>query len=388
MSAVLCVVAAVGCEPKDKAAGPTTTTTAGPQTRPAPRPPAEFLAAVGSSRNADALAAAEEAASQALARFKASGLSPAAAVFLERSGASPELGRRIGRRISQLAGAPTFGHGTKRGQATFFSSAAARSPQDTEGTKSSLSPFLQQDADGAKSSLSPFLTVLVVGGEGLAVKGYAAGGRIEHDDGTDPAEAVKAGSLREACGRRGEALGRQVGGLERGGLVLLLGALGGDWHANFCTALHKQLGVGAAIVGGVGTWDDYVYVDGRELLDAAGRKTAVGQLAVVIQGGTRAAVQPVTFSNRWSPTAVLSEAGQACADVSARLAAASPKLILAFGCAEGAPSAAGQSAALRRAFGPDVPVFGGTFSGQVGTDAEGRLSVGADRLVVCAVAAE
>ena len=374
MPAALCVVAAVGCEPRDKAAGPTTTT-AGPQTRPAPRPPVKFLAAVGASRNADALAAAEEATSQALARFKASGLSPAAAVFLERSGASPELGHRIGQRITQLAGAPTFGHGTetKRGQATFSSSAVARSPQDTEG---------------AKSSLSPFLTVLVLGGEGLEVKGYATGGRIEHDDVTGPADAVKAGSLREACGRRGEALGRQVGRVKRGGLVLLLGALGGDWHANFCTALHRQLGGRAAIVGGVGAWDDYVYVDGRELLDAAGRKTAVGQLAVVIQGGTQAAVQPVTFSNRWSPTAVLSEARQACADVSARLAAASPKLILAFGCAEGAPSAAGQSAALRQAFGHDVPIFGGTFSGQVGTDAEGRLSVGADRLVVCAVAAE
>jgi len=372
MPAVLCVVAAVGCEPKDKPAA-ATTTMAGPQTKPAPKPQPKFFAAVGRSHKADALAAAEEATSQALSRFRDSGARPVAAVFLQRSGASAEHGPRIGHRIRQLAGVPTFGHATKRGQATFFSPPLDRSPQDT---------------DGRKSSLSPFLTVLVVGGEGLEVEACATGGEIAHDAGDEAARAAKVRTLRRACAQRGEALGRQIARLKPAGLVLLLAALEDDWHASFYTALHKQLGGGAAVIGGVGTWDDYVYLDGRQLTDAAGRETAVGQLALVIRGDLRVVVQPVTLSNRWSSTAVLNETRQACADVLSRLAPAAPGLILAFGCREAVPEAAAGPAALRDAFGPDVPIFACPCGGQVGTDAEGRLCVGADRLVICAVAAQ
>jgi len=74
--------------------------------------------------------------------------------------------------------------------------------------------------------------------------------------------------------------------------------------------------------------------------------------------------------------------------VLSRLAPAAPGLILAFGCREAVPEAAAGPAALRDAFGPDVPIFACPCGGQVGTDAEGRLCVGADRLVICAVAAQ
>jgi hypothetical protein len=353
--AVLCVVTAAGCEPKDKAAGPTTTT-AGPQTKPAP---VKFLAAVGASRNADALAAAEEATGEALAALRASGVSPVVAVFLQRSGASAEQGSRISRRIRQLTGAPTFGHETRKGR-----------------------------TERQKSSLSPFFAVLVLGGEGLEVEGCAAGGRIEHEEAAGAEQAGKARALRRACAERGEALGRQIARLPRGDLAVLLGGLEDDWHANFYTALHRQLGGGAAVIGGVGTWDDCVYVDGRSLIDAAGKETAVGQLAIVLRGELRVAVQPVTFSNRWDPAAVLKETRQACADVLSRLAPAAPGLIVAFGCREALPEATGRSTALREVFGPDVPILAWPCGGQVGTDAEGRLSVGAGRLIVCAVAAE
>jgi len=352
--AVLCVVAAGGCEPKDKAAGPTTTT-AGPQTKPAP---VKFLAAVGFSRNPDALAAAEEATGEALAALRASGVSPVAAVFLQHSGGSAEQGSRISRRIRRLTGVPTFGHETRNGR-----------------------------TGRQKSSLSPFFAVLVLGGEGLEVQGCAAGGRIEHEEAAGAEQAAKARALRRACAERGEALGRQIARLPRGDLTVLLGGLEDDWHANFYTGLHKQLG-GAAVIGGVRTWDDCVYVDGRQLTDAAGKETAVGQLAIVLRGELRVAVQPVTFSNRWDPAAVLNETRQACADVLSRLAPAAPGLILAFGCPEALPEATGRPTALREVFGPDVAIFACPCSGQVGTDAEGRLSVGAGRLIVCAVAAE
>ncbi|HUT02167.1 MAG TPA: hypothetical protein VM031_06920, partial [Phycisphaerae bacterium] len=134
------------------------------------------------------------------------------------------------------------------------------------------------------------------------------------------------------------------------------------------------------LVGGVGGWGDSVYVDGRDLTDAKGKRTAVGQLAVVIQGDLRVAVQPVTFPNRWDPAAVRGEARQAGKNVLARLRPARAKLLLAFGC--------GESVSAVTSIEPGVPVFGSPCSGQVGTDAVGRLSVGADRLVVCAVAGQ
>ena len=171
-SALVGLVVVVGCEPKDKATVPTTTT-AGPQTKPAPKPQPKFFAAVGRSHKADALAAAEEATSQALSTFRDSGARPVAAVFLQRSGAPAERCSPIGRRIRQLAGAPTYGHAS------------------------------------ARTGAEPTVTVLILGGEGLDVKACATGGEIAHDAGGDPARAAKVRTLRRACAERGEALGRQ-----------------------------------------------------------------------------------------------------------------------------------------------------------------------------------
>ena len=338
--ALVCLLAPLGCEPRHKPAG-RGPTTAGTATKPAPT----FLAAVGRSRKADPLAAVEEAAGRARKAFQAAGVPPVAAIFLVGSrGVSAEQFARIGRRARKVTGVATFGQGTIGKQA------------------------------------GPTAMVLVLGGAGLAVKGYVTAGPIEHDDSEAPARAAKVRALRRACAERGEALARQIPPPTKSGLVLLLGALADDWHANFYTALHKQLGPNVPLVGGVGGWGDSVYADGRDLTDAKGKRTSVGQLAVVIQGDLRVAVQPVTFPNRWDPAAVRGEARQAGKVMLGRLRPAQPKLLLAFGC--------GESVSAVTLANPGVPIFGFPCSGQVGTDATGRLSVGADRLVVCAVAGQ
>jgi hypothetical protein len=376
----------VGCDPNDRPAPakPASTTSpaaeapakaappaqAGVTTTPAARPPALF-AAVGYSDAADPLAAAEAAAGAAVKQFRAAGVAPVAAVFLERlAGVTAADGAKIGGRIKQVVGVPTFGHG---GVGTY-----------------GLTWQAGKLGDGG-------LAVLLLGGRGLDVKGYAVGGRIEYDYSDEPAKAAIVRQLRQAAAQRGDALARQVPALTRPGLVLVLGALHNDWHVPFMTALHKRLPAGVPIVGGVGKWDDYVYLDGRELTDKGGKPTQVGQLAVVVQGALRVAVCPVTARDKYKSAVVLEEGLDACRHVRKRLGGAGPgqgtgpALVLAFSCVTRLhdaklPGPAEELANIRGVLGPGAAVFGCFCGGQVGTDAEGRLSVGGDRLVICGVA--
>lgn len=379
LMAAVCVACA-GCEPNDRPAPAKPSQTTSPAARkpaiasqpaavPAAKTPA-FLAAVGYSDAADPLAAASAAAGDAVKQFRAAGVTPVAAVFLERlAGVTAADGARIGAAVKKVVGVPTFGHG---GVGTY-----------------GLTWQAGKLGDGG-------LAVLLLGGQGLDVKGYAVGGRIEYDDSDDPAKAAKVRQLREAAAQRGDALGRQVPSLARPGLVLVLGALHNDWHVPFMTALHKRLPAGVPVVGGVGKWDDYVYLDGREMTDAGGKPTQVGQLAVVVQGNLRLAVCPVTARDKYKPAVVLEEGLDACRDVRKRLGGAAgtrpgSELVLAFSCVTRLddaklPGPAAELANIGGVFGPAVPVFGCFCGGEVGTDAEGRLSVGGDRLVICGVA--
>jgi len=318
-----------GCEPESR-----TPASLPPATRPvsAPAGPVAFLAAVGHSHNADSAAAAGEATKQALTRSEAAAVRPAAAVFLGRAGAAGEVGGRI----KELAGCPTFGQG---------------------GT-------------GAGG-----LTVLLLAGEGLSVRGFAAGGEIDHDDADDPAKAVRVRRLREACAERGDALARQLPKLTRPGVVLLLGAMEGDWLATFVTAFHKRLGTGVPVVAGAGTWGDRIYLDGRDV--------GTGQLAVVVQGDLRVAVEPLTPADPWDAQAVAGEVEQAARKVHHRLGPARCGLVLAFHDT----SFRVADATFDSVFGADVPAFRCGFLSQAGTDAQGKLSAGTARLVLCGVAA-
>jgi hypothetical protein len=342
------------------------TTAPQPAAATAARQPAS-LAAVGYSDAADPLVAAEAAGGAAVRQFHDAGVTPVAAVFLERlAGVTAADGAKIGGRVKQAVGVPTFGHGGVGAYGLTWQAA--------------------KRGDGG-------LAVLLLGGRGLDVKGYAVGGRIEYDYSDDPAKAAKVRQLRDACAQRGDALGRQVPESPRPGLVLVLGALHDDWHVPFMTALHKRLPAGVPLVGGVGKWDDYVYLDGREMTDAGGKPTQVGQLAVVVQGSLRVAVCPVMARDKGKPAVVLAEGLDACRDVRKRLGAAGPPpgLVLAFSCVTRLddaklPGPAEELANIREVLGPAVPVFGCFCGGEVGTDVEGRLSVGGDRLVICGVA--
>ena len=327
--AAACVLALCGCEPKQPGPGPATRT-AEPARRPAPG----LLAAVGRSARAEPAAAATEAAGQAMAHLRAAGVRPAGAIFLDRAAdTSPKRVTAIGRCVRRLTGAATCGHGT--------------TPTGRE----------------------PAVTVLVLGGEGIDVRGFATSGALA---GGDPNDTAAARALRRARAERGDALGRQISAAADGGIVLTFGALDADAHASFQTALHKRLRGGAALAGGVGTRSDAVYLPGRP--------TSVGQLAVVIRGPVRLAVEPVALSNRWDAGATRAEARAAMAAAVRRIAPSRPSLLLTFGRDE-------HNALLADRAG-DVPIFAVSCTGQAGTDASGKLHAGTGRLIVAALAAQ
>ena len=353
--ALACATAApAGCEPEVQAPQPRPPATR-PQTQPtsapAPPPPA-FFAAVGYSRKADAVAAAEEAATEALAPCRAAGALPAGAIFLERlAGMKPADGDRIGRAIQRITGAPTFGHG---------------------GSGAAL------PTRGASSPGVAGLMVLVLAGKGVTVQGRALSGPIEHDDADDPAKAARCGKLRDACTERGRALGGRLASLDKPGFVLALGALEGDWAAMFFTGLHARLGAGVPIVGAAGGWESYVYAEGS--------RAGTGQLAVVVQGEIRVAVETVASRDRWDEQVALDEARQAASAVRQRLAPAPPALVLAFSSAGRRAGAQAERTAIEQVLGPGAPLFGCYSRGEAGTDAPGKLSAGTGRIVICGVA--
>jgi hypothetical protein len=327
---------------------------------------ATFFAATGWSGEADGLDAAEEATRGMLLKFADAGVEPVAVVFLERTGnVSAEEGALVGERIRELAAAPVFGHGGAVG---------------TYGL-----------TFGALEAGTPGLMVLGLGGRGLQVSGYAVGGAIEHSYERDPDGAAARRAIRRAAEAKGEALGRAIPKLAKPGFVLTLAALHNDWHVPFYNGLHKGLGGDVPIVGGVGKFGDYVYANGRDLTDADGEETPVGQLALVVQGDLRVGTAASVASNAADGEAVLGESREAAREAYAQVGRAPPGLILAFSCVTrlATPGFGGpglERAVLREAVGSEVPVFGCYSGGEVGFDAEGRLSVGGDRYVVGVVA--
>jgi len=337
-----CWLAGLGCGPGREPSPPTASrpvAAARPASRPAASRPMDFFAAVGSGRSGDPAAAAEEATGQALAAFRQAGVKPVAAVFVHR-GQTAAATTDVGRRVREVAGVPTYGQG---------------------------------------SAGSGGLSVLLLGGVGLEVKAFALGGEIPHDDGPEAAVA-RVRKLRAQCIRRGEELGEQVGRLSQGGLAIVLGAMEGEWQALFCTGLHKRMGAKAPLVGCAGGWAARVYSDGRAPTDGQGTGAQSGQLVLALGGRISVAAEPVSLSNPHDPAAVAAESRHACRTVLQRLEPARPRLLLAFG--------GGSPDTLRDVTGPDVPIFAIPCVGQAGTDADGNLHVGSDRIVCCAVGEE
>jgi hypothetical protein len=148
----------------------------------------------------------------------------------------------------------------------------------------------------------------------------------------------------------------------------------GEWHALLCTGLHKRLGSKLPLVGLAGGWGSSVYLDGRDVPGAGATRT--GQLAIVIQGDLAAAAEAGALSSPHDPAATAAQCRAVAAAVGSRLRPSQPQLVFAFGAASGG--------VVAEAFG-GAAVFGGTGLAQAGTDAEGKLHVGSDRLVLCAV---
>ncbi len=350
--ALLAAACLAGCEPEGTAGDDASRTP--PATRAATdtarRPgTSRFAAGVAHAADANALAAAKRAAREAVAACKARGAEPVAAVFLERFDGQARTGE-IGGAVKAVAGVPTYGQGTPAG--------------------------------GSATGV----TVLVLGGASLEVAAVADGGRIAHEDSDASADAARVRKLREACTDRGQAFARRIRPPTRPGFVLLLGAIESDWHATFFTPVHERLGKEVPLIGGVGTWEDAIYLDGRPVRDAEGKPTNVGRLAVVVQGRLRVATACVPLSNRWNPAAVRIDRQHAASAAQRGLGGAECGLLLAVTPVGVGSGGVAPDSLAGAGFPPATPLLPLPLTGQVGTTAEGVLSVGADRVALCAVA--
>jgi hypothetical protein len=325
-----------------------------------------FFAATGFAKGADAVRAAGDAARDMMSRFRAAGMRPLAVLFLERVESRRELGAAAGAKVKEVAGGvPTYGHG---------------------GCGRYGIPWADVRDD------EPSVLVLGLAGEGLEVTAAGVGGGIKYDYSKRPEDRERVKALREACRSRGAELGRRLPPFRKPGLAILLGALHNNWHVTFAEGVRESLGPDAPLIGGVGKWNDYVYLDGRDLADVAGRKTPVGQMLVGVQGDIAVSLAGRACKNTWRRGTALADGDAVAGKVLAGLGGRRPALLLAFSCVTRLrnckimdPSV--EHARVSGVVGEGVPAFGAYCGGELGFDMDGRFSAGGDRLMMAAIAA-
>lgn len=334
------------------------------------------FAAVGLSKNADALLAAEQASRQMMDQFTAAGRKPAAVLFLERVAKSGnKKGQQIGDTVKKLAGgAPTFGHGGC----------------DVYG--------LTWGAD-VKHQESTFM-VLGLDAPNLVARGSAVGGRINYSypKKDKPKEAEKVAKwesdwanereYRQLARQQGAALGAKVSKLSKPGFVLVLGALHNNWHMTFMEGLRSAAGDDVPVIGGVGSWDDFVYCDGESLVDRNGNATVVGQIAVAIEADWKVVLAGEVCQDTHKRAVAEATIDSVLAKVADQFKEKKPAALLAFSCVTLLrdnktmdPSA--YYPKLQAVAGDTI--FGCFCGGELGITNDGSFTVGGNRFVVAAV---
>jgi hypothetical protein len=144
----------------------------------------------------------------------------------------------------------------------------------------------------------------------------------------------------------------------------------------------------------VGLLDDYVYVDGCEVLDRSGKPNPIGQMLITIGGDVAAKVCGKKCANTSQHDLVLADDAEVVRAARSALAGV-PKLAIAMSCVTRLRESHTTDPTIEERqlhtlietsdggkHAPNVPLFGAFCGGELGLDLEGHPSDGGDRLML------